>query len=216
VVPDIILPSLWSESKDLGENSLDNPLAYDTIKSAKYDPVNEVAPYLPELRRRSIDRVATDKEFGYLREDIELFKKKQADKTESLNEKQRQKEKEELDAKQKARDKERLARVEPPEKIYELTLKDAAQPGLPAPVQKTNTLASKFSASNVGVHSAGASTNMAAAVGSSLSPNDSDPDADEPKPPALDPAMTETEHILVDYLSVLSKSNMFTAGQRFP
>ena len=37
VVPDIILPSLFNESKDIGETALDNPLAWDTIPSAKYD-----------------------------------------------------------------------------------------------------------------------------------------------------------------------------------
>ena len=215
VVPDIVLPSIWSESKDLGENSLDDALPYDTIKSAKYDPVNEVAAYLPELRKRSSERVAADQEFSYLREDIELFKKRQADKTESLNEKQRLKEKEELDARQKARDKERLARGEPAEKVYELTLKDASQPGLPPPVQRTNSVAAKSSTSKSGVPP-GTNTNAVASSSSSSGANDTEPDAEELKPPAMDPAMTESEHILVDYFAVLAKSSMLTAGQRLP
>jgi len=32
----------------------------------------------------------------------------------------------------------------------------------------------------------------------------------------MDPAMTESEHILVDYFAVLAKSSMLTAGQRLP
>jgi carboxyl-terminal processing protease len=173
--------------------------------------VNEVAPFLPDLRKRSTERVATDKEFGYLREDIDLFKQKQADKTESLNEKQRLKEKEEQDARQKARDKERLARGEPPEKVYELTLKDATRIGLPAPVQRTNSVAVKGQTSRPGSPS-GANTNSVAS-NSASGENDAD---DELKPPPADPTLAESEHILVDYLSVLSKSSMLTAGQRIP
>jgi len=36
---------------------------------------------LPELRKRSAERLATDKEYAYVREDIERFNKQQADKT---------------------------------------------------------------------------------------------------------------------------------------
>ena len=136
VIPDIVLPSVANESKDIGESALDNPLPWDTIPGAKYDHFNLVEPYLGELRRRSVDRVAADKEFAYVREDIELFKKHQADKTISLNEQQRLKEQEENEARQKARDKERLTRPEPQQKVYEITLKLADQPGLPPPVAK--------------------------------------------------------------------------------
>ena len=76
VVPDIILPSVANESKDIGESALDNPLPHGTPSpSAKFDHFNLVEPYLPDLRKRSAERVAADKEFAYVREDIELFKK---------------------------------------------------------------------------------------------------------------------------------------------
>jgi hypothetical protein len=32
----------------------------------------------------------------------------------------------------------------------------------------------------------------------------------------MDPALTESEHILVDYFAVLSKNSMLTAGQHLP
>ena len=99
--PDIVLPSLANESKDIGESALDNPMPWDTIPGAKFDKLNLVEPYVPELRKRSNDRISSDRDFAYLREDIELFKKQQADKTISLNEKQRLKEKEELEARAK-------------------------------------------------------------------------------------------------------------------
>ena len=119
---------------------------------------------MPELRKRSAERVAADKEFAYVREDIELFKKHQADKTISLNEKQRLKEQDEAEARQKARDKERLARPEPPEKVYEMTLKQADQPGLPPPVAKTNAALAKTLNSRRARALAGVSTNSASAA----------------------------------------------------
>jgi carboxyl-terminal processing protease len=73
VLADIVLPSIWNESKEVGEASLENPLSYDTIPSARYDPLNLVTPYLPELRKRSNQRVAADREFNYVREDIDLL-----------------------------------------------------------------------------------------------------------------------------------------------
>jgi carboxyl-terminal processing protease len=170
-----------------------------------------VEPYLPDLRKRSAERVAADKEFAYVREDIEQFKKHQADKTISLNEKQRLKEQEEAEARQKARDKERLARQEPTEKVYELTLKQAGLPGLPPPVTKTNTALAKLSARPVGGVS-GASTNSVAAATGAAPGGDGLDDADAEKPAATDAPLVEAEHILVDYLSVLPKGNLVTAG----
>ena len=209
VSSDIVLPSVANESKEIGESALDNPLPWDTIPSAKYDHFNLVEPYLPELRRRSAERVAADTEFGYVREDIELFKKRQADKTISLNEQQRLKEQEENEARQKARDKERLTRPEAQQKVYEITLKLAEKPGLPPPVTRTNATVAKISGP-AGTGSAGASTNSAAAD----APGGGNADeAEEEKPPPTDAPMLEAEHILVDYLSLLPKGSSLTAGQ---
>ena len=209
VIPDIVLPSVANESKDIGESALDNPLPWDTISSAKYDHFNLVEPYLAELRQRSAERVAADKEFAYVREDIELFKKRQADKTISLNEKQRLKEQEENEARQKARDKERLTRPEPQEKVYEITLKLADLPGLPPPVARTNAALAKLSGHPI-TGPSGAITNSAAAAAPS---GDDADEAEAEKPPPTDAALLEAEHILVDYLSLLPKGNLVTAGQ---
>jgi carboxyl-terminal processing protease len=213
VVPDIVLPSVFNESKDIGEGSLENPMAWDTIPSARYEAVNRVSPYLPDLRKRSATRVSADKDFDYIREDIEQYRKLQADKTVSLNEKQRLQEKDEADARQKARDKERLARKESPEKVYELTLRQVDLPGLPPPMEKTNSarLALKGGTSSAGT------TNAAAAVASKPAPAGADADdADEDKPPAVDPTLAETQHILVDYVAALRKMDMTTAGRPTP
>lgn len=205
VVPDIILPSVANESKDIGESALDNPLPWDTIPNAQYDRFNLVEPYLPELRKRCAGRIAADKEYGYVREDINLFRKQQADKTLSLNMRQRLKEQEEAEARQKARNRERLARQEPVEKVYELTLQQAALPGLPPPVARTNATTAASSAP------AGAGTNATTAA-STRGPDDVDDQAEEERPPATDAPLVEVQHILMDYLSLLPKGNLLTAG----
>jgi carboxyl-terminal processing protease len=206
VVPDILLPSVFSEAKEIGETALDNPMPWDTINPAKFDRLNLVEPYLPDLRRLSAQRVASDKDFSYIREDIDIYKKRVAEKTVSLNEKQRLKEKEDDDARLKARDKERLARAEPAEKIYELTLKLASQPGLPSPVAKTNALARLSPKGSAGVTTNGAIASIPSA------PASTNPDeADDDKPPAVDAALIEAEHILLDYLARLPKGSLMTA-----
>ncbi len=211
VTPDIILPSVLNESKDIGEQALENPLSWDTIPPAKYDRLNLVEPYLPELRKCSKERLAVDKDYAYVREDIEQFKKAQADKTISLNEKTRLKEKAELDARNKAREKERLARAEPPEKIYDLTLKLAALPGLPPPTVRTNSSLAKVSGKGAGLPGADTNGNVAAVAPSHLDDTEAGPDdALDEKAPAVDPPLHEAERILTDYVGLFRKGGLLT------
>ncbi len=205
VTPDIVLPSIFNDSKDFGESSLENPLPWDTIKSSKFQYLNRVEPYLAELSKRSTDRVASDTDFSYIREDIEIFKKQQADKTVSLNEKQLLKEKQEADVRKKLRDKERLARKDPHEKVYEISLKLAEQPGLPPAVEKTNTLA-KVSSGELLPGSA----NLAHPAPPDATPTDGQDDEEE-KPMAVDPVLTEAEKVMVDYLALLRRSDVVWA-----
>src|SRR6266496_1220502 len=131
----------FSNYRELGEVSLENPLPWDEIPGAKYEKLNLIQPLLPELRKRSGGRVTADKDFVYLQEDIETYKKYLADKSVSLNEAARLKEIKENEERIEARKKERKARHEPEEKVYELTLKQVDMPGLPQPLAKTNELA---------------------------------------------------------------------------
>lgn len=205
VTPDIVLPSVFNDSKDFGESSLENPLPWDTIKSSKFQYLNRVEPYLAELRRQSAERVAADTDFSYIREDIETYKKQQADKTVSLYEKQLLQEKQEADARKKLRDKERLARKDPQEKVYEISLKLAEQPGLPPPVEKTNTLA-KASSKDLVVGAA----NVPHAVPPDAIPGD-DQDEDDEKSVTVDPVLTEAGKVMVDYLALLRRSDVVWA-----
>jgi carboxyl-terminal processing protease len=132
VTPNIVLPDILNYSTEIGETSLENPLPWDTIPSADYDKLNLIEPYIATLRQESNERIATNQDFIYIRQDIEEFKKLQADKTAVLNEREELKQREENEARQKARDKELAARKVPDEKIYDITVENASQPGLPS------------------------------------------------------------------------------------
>ncbi len=189
VVPDIILPDVLNYSEQIGETSLENPLPWDTIATTnipdfKYDKLDLVAPYLNALSRDSDARIATNRDFNYTLQDIEQFKKLQADKTASLNEREQIKERQANQARQKARDQERDARPPSDLTIYDITVKDAGLPGLPPPTWVTNTVATADSTT---------ATNSVAMPSKIM-------------PPILDPTfpmLNETVHILEDYITLL-------------
>ena len=179
VVSDIILPSYLNYA-EIGESAESNPLPWDEITSADPPDLNRVQPYLPELLKRSLDRRARDKDFAYLQEDIDEYRKTLADKSVSLNEAERLTEQHATEARMEARKKERAARPKNGESVYEFTLKNVAQPGLHPPEVKPKPAASP----------------------------DDDPDAEEaaaPDPSATDPALTEARRIMTDYIALLKK-----------
>lgn len=186
VVPDIILPSL-TNYVDIGEKTLDNPLPFDTIPSAAYQKVNLIAPILPELKKRSDARIASDKDFAYLRQEIGQFKKMIAEKSVSLNEEQRLKEKHEAEARVKGHQKELKARTAPKEKVYLVTLKNYDKPGLTlAPPPKSAVKAAKANTGNPD-----ASDDTAGGEVANL--------------PAIDTTLQEGERILEDMLNLSGK-----------
>ncbi len=216
VMPDIVLPSRLNYSKDVGEASLENPMPWDVIEGAKYDKVNLVQPYLSELMKRSNERVATNQDFVYVREDIEEYRKMQADKTFSLNEKLRLKENAEAEARQKARDKELRSRKEPDEKVYEITLKNADLPGLPPPVQKTNSLAAKTEITAPGTN--GVEVATAKPSTADVAEPGQDAEADD-KLLSFDwnvANLNEAERILMDYISLFPKHAPMIANKNEP
>jgi len=186
VVPDIVLPSV-SNYEEVGEASLEYPLAWDEIPSAAYEKLNLIQPVLPELRKRSTERLAIDKDFVYLQEDIGTYRKYLAEKSVSLNEEARLKEMKENQEKIQARKKERKARHEPEEKVYELTLKQVDLPGLPQPPAKSTDLS-------------GAETKKDDASSEDL--DEVDP---EDKVPAVDVTLKETKRILLDLVALSNK-----------
>jgi len=192
VTPDVILPSV-NNYAEVGEASLDDALTWDTIPSANYERLNRVGAALPELRRRSEARVAADPDFAYVREDIQLYQKYQADKTVSLNEEVRLREKREIEERIEARKRERKARPEVPEKVYEITLKQVDLPGLPAPT----TAKSQLSPSAETVASSSGSDENEAIEGDSGS--------------AVDVTLKEARSILLDLVALSPKGRELTA-----
>lgn len=210
VEADIPLPSTYQFMEMLGETSEDNALPWDTIAPTKFDKLNCVQPFLEELKKRSMARVAGSKDYDYVREDIEQVKKAMGDKTISLNERQRLKEVEDNEASARTRDDELKARKWPDEKIYEVTLRDAQHSGLPVPLVITNGVIPSNSASAGHTNSTLASS--AASVDDDPAPAvasaSSDPTAPKPPPspaeltPEERAPLVEAEHIMLDYISL--------------
>jgi carboxyl-terminal processing protease len=199
VVPDLVLPDTLNAMNDIGESSMPNAMPWDTIPKADYNPVDLVQPYLPELRKLSDARVATNQDFVYIRQDIDEFKKLLASKTASLNEDEELKQAKQTALRQKAREAERAGRKVPDEKIYEITVENAGKSGLPPMLWPTNMVSLTTNTAAVPPAAAGlvktprATTTAAGAVGTNA--------------PPTDPWLDETEHILQDYVSLMDKNH---------
>ncbi|MGC8743961.1 MAG: carboxy terminal-processing peptidase [Verrucomicrobiia bacterium] len=195
VTPDIVLPSV-NNYAEIGESSLPNALSWDTIPPTKYEPVNMITkPMIEELKKHSSDRIATDKDFAYIKDEIERFKKAQAEKMVSLNEKQRLKEKEE--AKKRLEERKQEIKKRPPANYvsYEITLKNADKPGLPEPISLEKQ-----------------TTNIAKANPTpSPKPDEMDEEATETDDATLskvDPTLDETRRILLDLISLVKNGSI--------
>jgi carboxyl-terminal processing protease len=211
IVPDIILPSL-NNHMEVGEASLPNALAWDTVPSAKYDRLNIVPPLLPELRKRSEARVANDKDFGYVREEIERFKKAKEEKSVSMNEEERWQEKKENEARAEMRKKELRARPQPNYKTYEFTLKNVDLPGLPAPAAKTNTIVTtKGIGTNIitskATNVAGKVETLTNVIARTSAKADDDEAKEDSDIPTIDITLEEGRRILQDLVALITKNS---------
>jgi carboxyl-terminal processing protease len=130
VASDIVLPSL-TDQPELSEKAMDNPLPWDTIPASDYKKAGKVKPYLPTLKKRSEARVAKDKDFAHLRQEIAHYQETAGAKRVSLNEAERRKAVKAEKARQEAWKKELAARPKSKERVYEVTVKQACAPGLP-------------------------------------------------------------------------------------
>jgi carboxyl-terminal processing protease len=181
VSADIALPSL-SDAADVGEAELKDPLPWDRVPPSDFAREDHVSAFEHELQTRSAARVAGDKDFAYLGEDIAQFKKSQATKTVSMNEADRRQEKAEARAREEVRKQERVARKESQPSTYEITLKNADTPGLPAPASTISSPVAKLL----------------------KSPAD-ETEETEASVPQSDPVLRESEHILADYVAMLHR-----------
>ena len=200
VVPDIVLPDVLNYSTDIGETNLENPLPWNSISGVAFNKFNLVQPYLADVRRRSEARTATNEDFNFIQQDIEEFKKVQVEKTATLNEAQALKEREARQTFLNAHEQERASRKPLDEIIYDLTVENAGDPGLPP--QETNAVAGSLIESGK-TPAPGAPRKIPTVIGS---------DATEFQR-AEAARLEETEHILEDYISLLSKNGSLIANQ---
>jgi len=84
IVPDISYPDVFGID-NIGESTLEDALAWDTIKPAAYRETNNVQPYLERLRVNHERRVAQDPDFAYLRSLSNWRREKRAETHISLN-----------------------------------------------------------------------------------------------------------------------------------
>lgn len=139
VLPDIHLPSL-ADHMDVTETSMTNALPYDEVEPAQYARVDYVsAPRIRELQKASAERLASNREFQWVKEDIERYKKQKEQKTISLNEAKRLAEKKEEEERQTARKKARAGAKASEMTAVEITL-ESIDSGKP-PVKSTAVVA---------------------------------------------------------------------------
>ncbi|RZT10826.1 carboxyl-terminal processing protease [Duganella sp. CF402] len=103
VTPDIKLPTM-GDSDTFGESSYENALPWTQIKPAIYIPTGDMKEIVPLLDKKHEARVAKDKDFQYLAEDIALVKKQRKENSISLNEAVRRKERDQQEARAKLRE----------------------------------------------------------------------------------------------------------------
>lgn len=138
VPSDIILPCATAGFK-IGESELRDPLPYDEItKAPGYSKDDRLDSIIQKLSRRSAERVAKDKDMGYMQDSIERFLKQVKDNKLSLNKKERQATNDKLINIKKTNDKERRERyaimAQEQKKnmtIHRLTLENAGDEKLP-------------------------------------------------------------------------------------
>jgi carboxyl-terminal processing protease len=103
VTPDIKLP-VTSDTENFGESSYDNALPWVQIKPATYLPAGDLKELVGPLQKRHDARIAKDKEFLDIEQDIAEALKLRKDNVISLNEAVRRKERDNQEAKARLRE----------------------------------------------------------------------------------------------------------------
>jgi carboxyl-terminal processing protease len=121
VLPDIHIP-FYGDISESTESSQKSALPYDEVEPAQYDRSATLQARLSSLAKASTARVASSREFQWIKEDMGRWEKQKKDKALSLNEKTRLDERKTEEDRQAARKKERAARKEKPYASEEITL----------------------------------------------------------------------------------------------
>ncbi|MDX6768106.1 MAG: carboxy terminal-processing peptidase [Elusimicrobiota bacterium] len=119
VLPDIHLPSIGDVAYNT-ESSYKNALPYDEVEPAPHEP--GVTLPVARLAVASAQRVAADREFRWMKQDIERYEKEKKEKEVSLNEKTRVAENKASEERVAARKKERAAQKVKPLESEDISL----------------------------------------------------------------------------------------------
>ena len=92
VVPDISYPTMI-DPKDFGESSEPSALPWDEIKSADFNRYADLTKLFPEINKKHLQRISSNKDFQNLIEDIQIYKENKKKTFISLNEDIRKEEK---------------------------------------------------------------------------------------------------------------------------
>jgi carboxyl-terminal processing protease len=209
VESDIVLPSIFDQP-ELGEESLKDPLPYDTLSPLEFDKWNK-ALHIEALKSRSEARVPQSKEFQYVMEDLRLIRERTAENRVSLNQEKRQAQMSEEKKRKEDRETERLALKTTKEpRVFRITLDTVDQKTL-TPVRFTQPQAAKDAAvpSNADEDD----------VPSSESPGEPQKDKDgktyyKAPPIRLDPVKEETLNILSDLVDLTLKDQTAATAKR--
>jgi carboxyl-terminal processing protease len=128
VLPDVEFPSVL-DPEQFGESALENALPWTSITPAAYDGRGDFRELVPLLEAKHEARVARDREFQYLVDDIAHARKLRQQSSISLLESARRAEREKLEQKSKARKAEREALAALPASIRAISFGAEAEEG---------------------------------------------------------------------------------------
>ncbi len=103
VVPDISFPTMI-DPKDFGESSEPSALPWDEIKSAEFKKFSDLKKFIPDLNNLHTKRIAGNKDFNDLIEDIKIYNENKKKTSISLNEDIRRQEKQKEEQRKIERD----------------------------------------------------------------------------------------------------------------
>jgi carboxyl-terminal processing protease len=184
VLSDIHIPSPY-DRPDFGESDLKDPMPYDEVPAADFDKWDKPL-YIKELRARSAARVASNREFRWITQDLATTKEKIAENKISLNEKERRQELADDKAREDKRTAERKQEPKRDEKDYVLTLDNVTKPTLQL---VTNDIPKPTP------------TDQSADADDDAADSDLDTDAKD-KPDLTDPVRNEALNILTDFVEL--------------
>ncbi len=97
IIPDIQLPPMF-DLTEIGEDSLEEALLWDTIRPVLHKKAGAISPYIAQLEKRHTARIVTEPDYQFRLEQIKRMEKNRGRTHISLNEKTRLSEQEESEA----------------------------------------------------------------------------------------------------------------------